>query len=459
MSSFSEAGNQKVGQQSGNQEFLHVQKLEQLDEAELFDSNAIILDSQIPSILESMLSQIRRMRYKSFYLKPVFLNPGEYPTQLIAKVDGVIEFSEINKVMNHVKMINDRIKQVRSVTSKYTFTESLMVKTLQYLFTRDKELLPIRDRNNKLSYCFPYISGLITQEDQILLLDVLGKCHESGLLEREVIDKVNICKTCSGTYHNFREVCPKCQSLDMHAIDLIHHFRCAYIGPASDFKSENDLICPKCDKELRHIGIDYDKPSQIFECSDCHHQTQNADMKAHCIDCGTENELEYLHTRAIHKYRLTAYGREIAEHGLQKMDTEKIPIMDDKRIVSPETWGVVLHQEIERQKANNGKSRIVKVTVKEDVFLPMDRETQRKVKKELMHEVTGYLRPFDMVTSNTINKILILMPEIKRREVEKYLDVFKYNLQKILSDNVQEQLDLLTLEVIDVDEKVDISEL
>ena len=73
-----------------------------------------------------------------------------------------------------------------------------------------------------------------------------------------------------------------------------------------------------------------------------------------------------------------------------------------------------------------------------------------------MHELTGYLRPFDLVTSIGVNKILVLMPEIKRREMEKYLDVFQYNLQKIISDNIQEQQELIEIKVVDVNNELDL---
>ena len=30
-----------------------------------------------------------------------------------------------------------------------------------------------------------------------------------------------------------------------------------------------DLVCPKCNRQLRHIGVDYEKPSKLFTCFNC----------------------------------------------------------------------------------------------------------------------------------------------------------------------------------------------
>ncbi|NNE29913.1 MAG: hypothetical protein HKN16_09760 [Saprospiraceae bacterium] len=451
-------GKTKIGRPKGNQAFMHVHKLDQLNESEMFDCSALILDTHRPPEINRMLRQIRRMRYKNFYLKPVFLNPGKYPREITEMVDGILDVGEIEPTMKHVAEINTVIREVRSVTSKYSFSESTIVKTLQYLFTRKKELSPIRNRKNKLGYSFPYISNILPESDQATLLTILEKACDDGLLKKEIVDRINLCKNCEGSYHHFREVCAKCNSLNLTPVDLMHHFRCAYIGPSPDFKQGSKLVCPKCDKELRHIGIDYDKPSEIYECNDCHHQTQQAEMRASCVDCGTENELQYLTTRNVNKYSLTAYGEEIAEFGLQKMDIEKFIPVKDRRIVTPETWTVIAEQEILRQKSRT-KGKVIKIVIDKSVFLPMNQRKREDLKKELLKELISYVRPFDTITSKLRSEMLVLMPEIKAEAAEKYIEVFQFNLQKVLTDNLLLEKNLIRIQMHLLTEELEFKDL
>ncbi len=434
------------------QDFLHIHNSDQLNETELFDTSALILDVKNEQIILKMLRRIRTMRYKSFYLKPVFLAEGEYSSEIIGQTDGILLLDQLPNILDRVEKINSRIQNIRTVTSKYSFSESLLVKTLQYLYTRKTELIPFRDRMSALSYCFPFLSGMISREDQVLLLDVLEKASEEGLLERTLIDRVNLCKTCSGTYHNFREVCPSCGSLDLESVDLIHHFRCAYIGPADDYKQGGALICPKCDKELRHIGIDYDKPSEIFNCGDCSHQAQEPNMRAHCVDCGEDSELEYLSVKPIYRYRLTVYGEEIAEHGLEKIDKDNMPSTDDQRILSFETWQVMLRNEIERVKINKSSSKIISAKISPEITDPMDPDTRRDFKTEVFRELASYVRPVDLLTSNSPNEVFVLFPDIRKKEIAEMESVFEYNLNKMVGDNLGDRNDLITIKVINVDD-------
>ena len=40
------------------------------------------------------------------------------------------------------------------------------------------------------------------------------------------------------------------------------------------------LICPKCHKKLRHIGVDYDRPAVVYTCNDCENSFTSPITKA-----------------------------------------------------------------------------------------------------------------------------------------------------------------------------------
>jgi hypothetical protein len=118
------------------------------------------------------------------------------------------------------------------------------------------------------------------EEPQVL--DALDWAEKEGLVWPDFQERIYVCSSCSGGFLSFREVCPHCKSSNIDGEDLVHHFPCAYIGPVSDFQMEDSSVlnCPKCNKDLHHIGVDYDKPVVINHCNNCDSIFQDIYVKA-----------------------------------------------------------------------------------------------------------------------------------------------------------------------------------
>lgn len=96
------------------------------------------------------------------------------------------------------------------------------------------------------------------------------------------IDKLHVCPKCHKSHLLFFESCPECGSSDIREEPVLHHFRCANVSPESTYQWDGELRCPKCHHILRHIGVDYDKPSSIFTCGQCDHTFMYPDMRVLC---------------------------------------------------------------------------------------------------------------------------------------------------------------------------------
>ncbi len=424
------------GARSDDQQFLHVDSLEQLKERELFDADAMVIEASDEQVVLAMIRQIRGMRFKNFYLKPIFVGNENLRENVIRQTDGLLDFEHVETCMQRSTTIGRRIREVQTINSRYSFKESALVKTLQFLYTREIDFIPFRERSAKVGYVFPYLSSLVNDQESNILLDVLKKGEDEGWLEGNIIDRVNLCKDCYGGYLNFRESCPKCHSIDLVAVELIHHFRCAYIGPASDFERGEKLVCPKCDRELRHIGIDYDKPSEISHCRSCGHESQETTMKASCIDCGTVNELQYLQTRPIKEYQMTAFGKDLAIGGFKKFDPQEVPVKQDQRIQTYEVWSILYRHELQRAQLRKINSFLGVLRLKEAVLSHLDQTTREKIMQESLLTISHYIRPVDSVTAKNLNTFLILLPEIKKKDTKVLEEVIDYNIQKLLGDNL-----------------------
>jgi hypothetical protein len=112
-----------------------------------------------------------------------------------------------------------------------------------------------------------------------------------------------------------REECTECGSSNLIDEPLLHHFKCAFQGPESQFRHDNDLICPKCRRELLHFGFDYDRPGTMIVCQACGHAASEPVVGFVCLDCGAHAGSENCPTRDVYAYRLTEQGTGFAEYG------------------------------------------------------------------------------------------------------------------------------------------------
>ena len=59
---------------------------------------------------------------------------------------------------------------------------------------------------------------------------------------------------------------------------------------------------------LRHIGVDYDRPADVHTCGECGHTFMHTTMKVHCTNCGSTHKTSSLQPADIIRYRYTEEG-------------------------------------------------------------------------------------------------------------------------------------------------------
>jgi hypothetical protein len=120
---------------------------------------------------------------------------------------------------------------------------------------------------------------------------------------------------CDSARLHVREECSECHSSDLVEEPYLHHFKCAFQGPESQFRRGNGLVCPKCRRELSHFGFDYDKPGTMIVCRACGHAASEPVVGFVCLDCGAHADSGSCPTRDVYLYRLTEQGTGFAEYG------------------------------------------------------------------------------------------------------------------------------------------------
>ncbi len=133
---------------------------------------------------------------------------------------------------------------------------------------------------------------------------------EDGLLKRRFFDRLHSCPDCSSHRLSVREECSKCRSPRLTETRIIHHFICAHQSLEDEFRDGRSLVCPKCDRELIHFGIDYDRPGSVLRCDACEHVSDTVAVGFRCLDCGGHSDGDVIGWVDWFHYDLTSAGEE-----------------------------------------------------------------------------------------------------------------------------------------------------
>jgi diguanylate cyclase (GGDEF)-like protein len=161
--------------------------------------------------------------------------------------------------------------------------------------------------------------------EEIALLEQLA---DMGCLDRQFFDKIRLCGACQHYALNFREICASCDSANIVLEDILHHFRCGYTAPEAEFKDGIRYTCPKCKHQLRHIGVDYERPSTSNFCTACGNVFPDPKVSCQCLKCGHAFGVERALLRTLNIYHLTPQGTLVASEGNLNRIRKSLGIID-----------------------------------------------------------------------------------------------------------------------------------
>lgn len=172
---------------------------------------------------------------------------------------------------------------------------------LARVYSRKGRLEPIYDGATPQLLRYPLGSLEVSVE-------IAERLTEAGWLSRTFFDRLHFCPACQSSRLNAREECSACRSPDVREESIINHFRCAHQATERQFSQGDQLICPKCRRELRHFGVDYDRPGSATICGPCGQVDADAAIGFLCIDCGARHDAAVVPTRSWYAYALTTLG-------------------------------------------------------------------------------------------------------------------------------------------------------
>lgn len=420
--------------------------------------SAVIIDGNDTDFIRQIVRRIRSHASPDIYLKPVFLLKGiNIVDPMVNKlIDGTLfSLEQIELIVPEVERILTKAQDLH-FTNSISFEAQMIEKMICFMYTceiRDLDPIPYIFSSNNYSY--PILSVNFRQRDEHMALDILEIAEREGIFNSTYVDRIYLCPNCQGGHMSYREVCPKCGSSNSTTEDIIHHFPCAYVGPLSDFTNEIDdqLDCPKCNKRLRHIGVDYDKPSVLHECKACDHKFQDFNVKAKCLSCSQDNLVEQLKAREIRKYTLTKKGELSAINGFVSTTKDIEEIIGTVKF---DTFLTMLKYEIERLKQTEGASNICAIHLSNpsQIYSKMGSEVQKVLLKDLVKVIRSNIRTSDIISFQSSSTIILSMNEIPTRIAKRILTEIIDMLKRLIATTFKDITVEFEYKVIKLDYKL-----
>lgn len=194
--------------------------------------------------------------------------------------------------------------------------ESRLIQLIELMIRREiKEIVPEFDLAANFGYSIKVARDILKTKpgEEFAYLDVLA---DRGLLLKEHFDTVNLCPRCVSFTLKVNMECPFCNGLEIKKTELIHHFACGYVDLSEKFEKNGDIVCPKCLKRLRHIGVDYERPGETFKCEDCGRRFTRPKDFYYCLKCRHKFRMNEVTSKRINKYRLSPEAKVLLEQGI-----------------------------------------------------------------------------------------------------------------------------------------------
>lgn len=423
-----------------------------------------LVDGRNPAAGQETLRAIRQNPAPHVYLKPVVLLVADRtPDEVfLQQADAWFPFADIRRDLprDQARVFQDIRRYVAGLPDAHNGSDTnLAFKVLRFLASRDLELAAHMTAAHRAGFVYPPLVPFFAAEDDATLR-VLDFLDEQRLVRGEFQSKAHFCHHCASAFLNFQETCPHCGSADLLVDELIHHFKCAHTAPSRDFRQGDQLVCPKCTRQLRHIGVDYDKPSIVYSCNQCSHAFQDPTVDTTCYHCQRSTAPEHQVHREIRRYSVSAIGKNTAMYGLDTLFSSLLE--SELNLQGYDTFGAFFRLErarIARYHKSTSSLLMVSLADLDQVYLEAGARA-KEIFGELGQLFRAVLRDSDVLTARSESVFVILLTETDVTSADRALERLRERLTELLEVNLGRdpniQAELLAVEEdLDLDEAVE----
>ncbi len=399
--------------------------------------NGFVIDANDEKFAIEILRKINLCEEENLYLKPVFVfsELSVKNKYIIEIIDGITDFSNKTVLYSKVEELKKEIERFKEFYEPVSDLR-IIIKTLRKMVSRGKSLNPVLIPDSKFAYTYPLIDIQFPEQDSIRMFSILELIEKEKMAEKVFVERLHYCNKCFSAHLNFKETCPKCNSSNLHIEDVIHHFSCGYVGEEREFIREGNYICPKCGRKLRHIGVDYDKPSVMYTCNSCGYKFQDPLVLSQCFYCEEEVPVENLISKDIYRFEITNDTINFAINGFNISITKFIK--GELDIVDLNTFKAILQHESKREKREKTKNTVVwwhfpDFTEKYSKF----GEKRDVISREIAKIIKETLRESDLVSIINEATFVVLLLNTSKENAKIAVERVKKRIDDLISSNFE----------------------
>ena len=156
--------------------FFFLNNSDQFDPQRIAASSAVIISNTSFEETTQLLRTIRKSIQRNIYLKPIFLETSpEIYASLQYQVDGYFEKGHLPLIKERAAGINRLIKDLKVDATQRDIPSSVLVKTVQFLWTRGEQFLKTyTDTKSSTGYAFSFIHSFFPLHKTQLIEDILA---------------------------------------------------------------------------------------------------------------------------------------------------------------------------------------------------------------------------------------------------------------------------------------------
>ncbi len=148
-------------------------------------------------------------------------------------------------------------------------------------------------------FFYPTIE-LTTLEEQMMFLQSFER---TGIVTCSPSISIMQCSFCSSHRFCSTFICKLCRSPNILRGSAIVHDPCGNIDFYDKYVVDDGrLVCQKCNKVLKAIGVDYSRLDGIYNCLNCKAMLDDIDQFYKCLDCGKSSTLEESRILLLNEY-------------------------------------------------------------------------------------------------------------------------------------------------------------
>lgn len=152
-------------------DFIFIHELADCQEQKIALSKGIVITNIDAADVFEMLKVIRSSNRKEVYLRPIFLSFPNADRTLNEQVDGIYSVKQSHLAEHKADIINQRIETVKKSASERDIASTIISKTVQFLYTRNRQqLTPFKHEAANIGYAYPFINSFFptAQNDQLV---------------------------------------------------------------------------------------------------------------------------------------------------------------------------------------------------------------------------------------------------------------------------------------------------